>query len=183
MKLQFRAILAVAAIASAAFMIGCDQIDEANTLITASNKKVEEAATIFTKATNDADALMSQEIEDLADWKTKNEAKAKEILANFDKATELYKAAAKDFDDAGKLKLNDKIKGYVALKSKQLAKLSEYIAAQKGGVQAMINAKDADSLMAEMNTFKTKVDALEKETDDLTSQVKKYEADNKDSIK
>ncbi|MBP6004046.1 MAG: hypothetical protein KA746_11475 [Pyrinomonadaceae bacterium] len=183
MKLQFRIILTIAAIASTVFMIGCEQIDEANTLITASNKKVEEASTIFTKATTDAEALMSQEVEDLADWKSKNETKAKEVLANFDKATELYKAAAKDFDEAAKLKLNDKVKGYVTLKSKQLSKLSEYIAAQKGGIQAMLNAKDPAGFVAEVNAIKTKADALEKETDDLNNQVKKYEADNKDSIK
>lgn len=180
-----RVILTIAAIASVVFMLACNdgQIDEANKLIDASNKKVVEAADLLGKTTKDSETLLAGDIEDLKEFKAKNEAKAKEIMANYDKCGGMYKAAAKDFDDAGKLKLDDKLKSYVALKGKQLTKTGEYVAALKGGVQVFISAEDVEAFEKQIGDYKTKTEALEKEIDALNEQVKKFEADNKDVIK
>ena len=183
MKLQMRVILTIVAIAGAVFMMACEQIDEANKLIQSSNKKVAEAAALLDKTTSDSSALLSTEFEDAQDFKAKNEAKAKEILANYDKCSEMFKAAAKDYEDAGKLKVNDKLKSYLDLKGKQTAKTSEYIAALKGGIQAFLNAPDADALTKLIGEAKTKTEGLEKEVDALNTQVKKFEDDNKDMFK
>lgn len=160
-------------------MLACDQIDDANKLIDASNKKVAEGQKIFDQANADSDTLLKDDVDDL---KTKNQAKAKEVIANYDKAGDLFKAAAKDFDDAGKLKLNDKLKTYISLKSKQLAKTGEYIAALKEGLQVLMTA-DISELEKKLNDYKAKTDALSKEVDDLDKQVKKFEDENKDVIK
>jgi hypothetical protein len=183
MKLQMRVILTIVAIAGAVFMMACEQIDEANKLIQSSNKKVAEAATLLDKTTSDSSALLSTDFEDAKDFKAKNEAKAKEILANYDKCSEMFKAAAKDYEDAGKLKVNDKLKSYLDLKGKQTAKTSEYIAALKGGIQAFLNAQDAEALTKLVGEAKTKTEGLEKEVEALNTQVKKFEDDNKDMFK
>lgn len=172
-------ILTVATLIGAALFIACDQVDEANKLIDASNKKVLEAQKVFEKANADSDALLAGEVDDL---KTKNQAKAKETIAAYEKAGEMFKAAAKDFDDAGKLKLSDKLKTYVGLKSKELVKTGEYVASLKEGLQVLMTANVAD-LEKKMNDYKTKNDALSKEVDDLAAQVKKFEDENKDVIK
>lgn len=183
MKLQMRVILTIAAIAGAVFMMACEQIDEANKLIQSSNKKVTEAAALLDKTTKDSSALMATDFEDAKDFKAKNEAKAKEVIANYDKCGEMYKAAAKDYEDAGKLKVNDKLKEYVALKGKQLAKTGEYVAALKGGIQAFLNAEDDAAFTKLIGEAKTKGETLEKEVDALNAQVKKFEDDNKDLFK
>jgi hypothetical protein len=162
-----------------AILIGCEQIDEANKLIDSSNKKVAEGQAIFVKALADNDVLLNGEVEDL---KTTNAAKANEVIANYDKAGDLFKAAAKDFDEAGKLKLSDKLKTYIGLKSKQLAKSGEYISALKTGLQVLMTAPVSE-MEAKMNDYKTKTDALSKEVSDLDAQVTKFEAENKDVIK
>ena len=179
MKKRFHLTLTIAAIAGAALMIACDQIDEANALINASNQKVLEAQKIFEKANADSDVLLAGEVDDL---KTKNQAKAKETIAAYEKAGEMFKAAAKDFDDAGKLKLSDKLKTYVGLKSKQLVKTGEYVASLKDGLQVLMSASVED-MEKKMNDYKTKNEALSKEVDDLAAQVKKFEDENKDIIK
>ena len=179
LKTQFRSVLTIVALIGAGLLIGCEQIDEANKLIDASNKKVVEGQQIFEKALADNDVLLNGDVEDL---KTTNAAKANEVIANYDKAGDLFKAAARDFDEAGKLKLSDKLKAYVALKSKQLAKSGEYISALKTGLQVLMTAPVAE-MESRMTDYKTKTDALSKEVADLDEQVKKFEAENKDVIK
>ena len=179
MKRHYRLLLAIAAIAGAALMTACDQIDEANALINKSNQKVLEAQKIFEKANADSDVLLAGEVDDL---KTKNQAKAKETIANYEKAGEMFKTAAKDFDEAGKLKLSDKLKTYVGLKSKELVKTGEYVASLKDGLQVLMTADIAD-MEKKMNDYKTKNEALSKQVDELAAQVKKFEDENKDIIK
>lgn len=178
-----KTILAIAALSLGAFALACEQIDEANKFIGESNKKVTEAQSLLDKATKDSDTLLSGDIDDLKDWKARNEAKTKDILATYDKSAELFKAASKDYDDAAKLKLSDKLKAYIDLKSKQMSKTSEYIAAQKGGIQAILNADGPEAMEKQMNDFKTKVDGLSKEVIDMSEKVKKFEEENKDIIK
>lgn len=165
---------------AALFMTACEQIGEVNKLIGEANKKMTDASDLIDKANKQADEVLSSDFADLSELRTKSDAKVKDALANYDKATALLNGSAADYTTASKLKINDKLKGYIELKSKESAKLGETTDCLKTNLKAFVDASDPESLVKKLEDNKTKLDKLSAEAKALTDQVTKFETDNKD---
>jgi hypothetical protein len=170
-----------------AFGLACsggDETDKANKLVAEGNAAIEEGnkLAIDSGAKNDKifDELTAANFE--AD-KERLSPQAKEAVDGMTKSAEKFREASKKFDEASKLKIDDKFKEYLTLKSQEFSKRAEQMDVGKGNSQALLTSNDAEGLMAKVRENKTKYEALEKESKDLEAKANKIQADNKDKIK
>jgi len=99
------------------------------------------------------------------------------------KAAGKYRDASKKFDEASKLKIGDKFKEYLTLKSQEFAKRAEHMETATKNSQAVLDSADAVALMAKVTANKPQLEKLDKESKDLKEKADKIQAENKDSIK
>jgi hypothetical protein len=169
------------------FVLACnagDETDKANKLVSEGNAAIEEGnkMAIEAGAKNDKvfDELSAANFE--AD-KERLAPQAKDAVAGMTKSAEKFREASKKFDEASKLKINDKFKEYLTLKSQEFSKRAEQMDIGKGNSQALLDSNDAESLMAKVRENRTKYEALDKESKDLEAKANKIQAENKDKIK
>lgn len=108
---------------------------------------------------------------------------AKEAIAAYDKAKEKCKEASRKYEEASKLKVKDKFKEYLTLKTKEFDKRAELVETAKGTPQALIDAENRTSFISTANANNEKVDKLSKEAADLAAQADKLQKDNADIFK
>lgn len=169
-----------------AFGLACsggDETDKANKLVTEGNAAIQDGNKLATDAgaKNDKlfDSLSPSNFE--AD-KEKLAPQAKEVVDGLSKAADKYREASKKFDEASKLKINDKFKEYLTLKSQEFSKRAEQMDIGKGNAQGVLDSNDADSLSAKIRENKPKIEKLDQESKDLETKAAKIQADNKDKI-
>jgi hypothetical protein len=169
------------------FTLACnmgDETDKANKLVSEGNAAIDEGNKLATEAgaKNDKvfDALSA---EDFEASKASQTAAAKEAVDGLTKAAAKYRDASKKFDEASKLKIDDKFKEYLSLKSQEFSKRAELMDVGKGNAQALLNSEDMASMSSAITANKTKYEALDKESKDLESKAEKIRTDNKDKIK
>ena len=169
-----------------AFVLACnsgDETEKANKLVADGNAAITDGNKMATEFGPKLDKLF----DDMSPAsfeadKEKFAPQAKEIVDGLTKAGDKYRDASKKFDEASKLKINDKFKEYLTLKSQEFSKRAEQMDVGKGNAQAVLDSNDVDSLKTKINANKTKYDKLDQESKDLESKASKIQAENKDKI-
>jgi hypothetical protein len=160
------------------FALAChfgDETDKANKLIEEGNAAITEGDKIF----NDANSKFTG----LDPSQANAKATAQEVIDGFDKAAGKARDAAQKFEEASKLKVDDKFKEYLSLKSKEFAKKAEQIDAAKGLPKALIDSSDEAAYTAQVTQINDRIEKLDKEWKDLAAQAEKIRQDNKDKFK
>ena len=123
--------------------------------------------------------MLSTDVSQLAEARST----AKDAITAYDKAEAKCKEAAAKYDEASRLKLNDKFKEYLALKVKEYNKRAEMVTTAKGVPQALIDSESREGWVKKANDINEKVDSIRKDADDLGAQAEKIQKDNPDIFK
>ena len=158
---------------------GGNETEKANKLVDDGNAAVQDAKKDITEAESLKQKMLSTDVSQLAEARST----AKDSIAAYDKAEAKCKEAAAKYDEASRLKLNDKFKEYLALKVKEYNKRAEMVTTAKGVPQALIESESREGWVNKANDVNTKVDKLRGEADDIGAQADKIQKDNPDIFK
>jgi hypothetical protein len=180
------ALLALAlmlAIALACNRLG-DDTNKANGLVGEGNKAIAEA----NKASVDALSKNTQLFTGIKSFpgdREKVKGAAQEEMDLIDKSSASFREASKKFEEASKLKLEEKFKEYLSLKSQEFSKHAEQVDVAKELPQAVLDpaVKDAATLRNKITGINDRVQKLETEWRDLETKADKIREDNKDKFK
>jgi len=177
----FAMLLLVAVVLACSKSGGTDTNDvaKANQLVDEGNAAVQQGKTFLTDAEAKKDKMMHTNMRQLADARVT----AAEAIAAYDRATEKCKEAAQKYDEASRLKIDEKFKDYLALKVKEYNKRAEMIDAAKDTPKALIESTNRSSFVNRVSANNEKVDKLSKEADELASESDKIRKDNPASFK
>ena len=156
-----------------------DETDKANKLVDEGNAAVTEAK----KYVGEAEALKEKMLKTDVSQLEEARATAKEAIAAYDKAKQKCQEASKKYEEASKLKVKDKFKEYLSLKTKEFDKRAELVETAKGTPQALIDSENRSAFIGMANANNERVDRLTKEADDLGAQADKLQKDNADIFK
>lgn len=176
---MFMAVLLLLAVVLACSSSVGNETAQANKLVDEGNAAVQEAKKFVATAEEKKDAMLHTNVRQLAEARTL----AKESVAAYDKAEEKCKEAAKKYDEASKLKINDKFKEYLALKVKEYNKRAELVESARATPQALIDSESRASFITRAKAANDKVEELNKEADEFASQSDKLQKDNPDIFK
>ena len=178
-------ILCVCALALG-FAAACNfyETDKANKLVDAANTSIKDANDKAEKGINKLDELDTavKQIEDEATLE-KARATAKSIIADLEKAKDGFTDAGNKFEEASKLKLQDKFKEYLETKGKEMKKRGELAAALLSKPQALIDSTNQEDYQKKLEPVGAKVQSLQKEADDLAAKADKIYEENKAMFK
>ncbi|HST20223.1 MAG TPA: hypothetical protein VLR90_03860 [Blastocatellia bacterium] len=161
--------------------LGCNvyETDKANELINAGNAAVTEANQLFEAANSKADklsdSLNSEQLEDNDSIK----GLAQEAAAACDKSAAKYREGATKFDQASKLKLQDQLKEYLTLKSREFSKHAE----QADVVKSIMEGGDAETILKKIGENRDRINQIEKEAIELAEKSTKIQQENKSIFK
>jgi hypothetical protein len=169
-----------------AFVLACsggNETDQANKLVAEGNAAINEGNKLATEAGAKNDSVFDQlSADDFEASKEKLSPTAKEAVDGLTKSAAKYREAAKKFEEASKLKIDDKFKEYLSLKSQEFNKRAEQMDVGKGNAQALLDSSDMQGLTAEISKNRTRYQSLDKESKDLEAKAAKIREDNKDKI-
>ena len=155
------------------------EIGKANKLVDEGNAAIQEGKKFLGEAEDKKAQMMKTPVSRLADAR----ALAAESVAAYERAKEKCKEAAQKFDEASRMKINEKFRDYLILKSKEFNKRAEVVDTAKDTPQAVIESTNRSSFVIRANANNQKVAQLVKEADDLASQADKLQKDNPDIFK
>ena len=156
-----------------------NETEKANKLVDEGNAAVQEAKKHVTEAEELKDKMLHTDVSQLALARSTG----KDAIAAYDKAEAKCKEAAAKYDEARRLKINDKFKEYLALKVKEYNKRAELVATAKGIPQALIESESRSGWVGRANTITDKVNQLTKDADAIAAQADKLQKDNPDIFK
>src|SRR5262249_12920845 len=149
---------------------GCMETGKANELVGAGNKSVEEANKLSADAGKKITDLFSQEgLKDFPENRAALKAKVDDVVSVLDKSSANLKSAAEKFEEASKLKIDDKLKDYYTAKAQSYRKLAEINEDTKKQAQ-MLNDEsitDHQELAAKLTPIDEEKNRLQKELKDL----------------
>ncbi|MGA9771575.1 MAG: hypothetical protein WBV94_21260 [Blastocatellia bacterium] len=179
-------LLVVTALLMCAFVTACsfDETEKANKLVDAANTAIKDANDKNVRGTNNLVDMEKAipEMSDDADLE-RLRSKAKDIIADLEKARDGYKEAGSKFDEAGKLDVKDKFKEYLNFKAKEMNTRSEMAAAVIAEPKALIDSKGPDEYQKKIDGLLAKVTNLRKDAEDLAGKADKIFEENKDLFK
>lgn len=158
---------------------GGNETERANKLVDEGNSAVQEAKKEITEAERLKQKMLATDVKHLDDARST----AKETITAYEKAEAKCKEAASKYDEASRLKLNDKFKEYLTLKVKEYNKRAELVQTAKGVPQALIDSESREGWISKANTVNEKVTQLSKEAEDLGAKADKIQKDNPDIFK
>jgi hypothetical protein len=159
--------------------LGCNvyETDKANKLIDAGNAAVTEANQLMedanSKADKISDSLNSEQESDSI------KGLAQEAAAVFDKSAARYREGATKFDQASKLKLQEQLKEYLTLKSREFSKHAE----QADVAKSIMEGGDAETILKKINENRDRINQIEKEATELAEKSTKIQQENKNIFK
>lgn len=156
-----------------------NETEQANKLVDEGNAAVQDAKKFVTEAESKKDSMLHTNVRQMAEARTL----AKEAVAAYDKAEEKCKEAAKKYDEASKLKINDKFKEYLGLKVKEYNKRAEMVATARATPQALLDSESRNSFVIRVKAANEKVDQLSREAQELADQSDKLQKGNPDIFK
>ena len=173
-------LIAVAVLACNLF----NETDKANKLVDEGNTAVLDAKKFATEADEKRQEMMNA----LPDVKSEAEptaarSLAKDVIAAYDKVRAKFNEAANKYDEASKLKINEKFKEYLTLKAKEYKTRAEVMEAAKGTPEGLIDSSGPAMFMTKAKESDAKVAKLLKEAEDLAAQADKIQKANKDVFK
>jgi hypothetical protein len=152
-------------------------VDEANVSITDANDKIEKGNGKLVELEKAVPGIEGEE--DLE----KARGIAKESVPLLEKARDQYKAASGKFEDASKLKLQDKFKEYLDLKAKEMKKRSDIADQMLGEPQALIKSDSKQEYQKLVDELVAKLKVLRTDAEDLAVKAEKITAENKEIFK
>lgn len=171
-------LMLVAVVLACSGSIG-NETASANKLVDEGNAAVQEGKKYVAEAEEKKDKMLHTKVSELAEARTL----AKEAITAYDKAEDKCKEASKKYDEASKLKINDKFKEYLGLKVKEYNKRAEVMETAKATPQALLDSENQKSFIARAKANNEKLDALAKEAEELAGQSDKLQKDNPDIFK
>ena len=156
-----------------------DETEKANKLVNEGNSAIAEGKKYLADGEEKKNKMLQTPVAQLAGARTL----AREAISAYEQAEQKAKEAAGKFDEASKLKINDKFKDYMSLKVKEFNKRAELVEALKGAPQALIDSENRASFITHANEANQKAEQLAKEANELEAQADKLQKDNPDSIK
>ena len=172
----------VVLLAAISFSMACGgQEDEANKLVNEANAVIDKA-----KASDSKINALSKELlgdawvnaDDNGKYMADNKAKFDELVGLDEQNEKAMNEAAGKFDQATKLKVDDKFKEYLGLKSQEFKKLSEKYKAEYSFVKSLAAEKDNDKAGKMAEEYSKKSADIMKEAADITAKVEKIMKDN-----
>jgi hypothetical protein len=167
-----------------AFAAACMETGKANKLIDAGNAAIAEANKLLEDANakgEKAGRLFKEEQSDAE--KAEMESTAKAAIDSYEKSAAKYREAAAKFDEASKLKIQDKLKEYLTLKSQSITKNAELSDAAISDCKTVIAGGDPTVVMKQVSDNQERLSKLGKEAADLAAKADKIQQDNKDIFK
>ncbi len=160
----------------------CDgQLDEANKLVNEgnallgkNNEALAKASPLFTELLGDN----LTKVEDFDKYKADNKAKFDELVKLGEQTEKGWNDAAAKFEDAAKLKVDDKFKEYLKLGAQEFRKRSEIDKAENGLVKAFLAESDGEKINTLVGDFNKKSAEMKKEADDFRAKAEKLAKDN-----
>jgi hypothetical protein len=165
---------------------GGDQMAEANKIIDAANKKLEDAKALYAKTDSRNTDLFNAKVQtvgQLQAYKTSKSGEAKAISDDFEKVGQMLKDVAKQYDDVSRMNVNEKYKEYAKLKSDEYVKRADAVDIRKGNAQAFMEIDDYRTMVAKFDENNKKSDKLFTEAGEIETKTKKIEDENKDIFK
>lgn len=187
MNSQIKRLALLALMALLTFAVACnlgDETDKANKLIEEGNQMVTDG----NKLAQDAAAKNNQLFDNLtdenfADEQARLKPTAQEAIDGFDKSAAKYRDAAAKFEEASKLKVDDKFKEYLTYKAQEFRKNAEGAEAGKALSKAFSESTDGAALVKKLGDLKPRVEQLGKEATELQEKAEKVRTENKDKFK
>jgi len=164
-----------------AFAAACMETGKANQLIDAGNAAITEGNKLLEEANakgEKAGRLFKEEQSDAE--KAEMASTAKTAIDSYEKSAAKYREAAAKFDEASKLKLNDKLKEYLTAKSQSFTKSAEIADAKKSDCKSLLDGDDAATIVKKVTDNQERISKLGKEVADLDEKANKIQQDNKD---
>lgn len=156
-----------------------DETDKANKLVDDGNSAVTDGKKFMTDAQGKITTMLGTDVKHLAEARTL----ANEAIRLYDQAEDKCKAASSKYDEASKLKIDDKYKDYLSTKVKEYNKRADLIETLKSIPQALIDAQSRDAFTSRANAANQKAEQMSKDADDLSAQADKIRSDNPNSFK
>lgn len=162
---------------------GADETEKANKLIAEANTAID-AGNLSAIAAGKKNDWIFQEIRDttFADDKVRLKDAATETVSGFHQSAARFREAAGKFEEAGRLRVNDKFKEYLLLKSQEFNRNAAKMEAAAAIPQAVLDSDTIEQLRQRFNENKTRYEELEKEAKELADRAEKVRADNKDQF-
>ncbi|HKS40298.1 MAG TPA: hypothetical protein VJX74_06755, partial [Blastocatellia bacterium] len=102
-----------------------------------------------------------------------------EAAAACDKSAAKYREGATKFDQASKLKLQEQLKEYLTLKSREFSKHAE----QADVVKSIMDGGDAETIPKKINDNRDRINQIEQEAIELAAKSTKIQQENKNIFK
>jgi len=177
-----------------AFAAACMETDKANKLIEAGNAAINEGNTLVLDASTKNDKVfetLSAATPKASDDEESGPAvdtsalksTAQAAIDGFDKSAVKYREAAAKFDEASKLKIHDKLKEYLVLKSQEFSKRAELSDAAKSNCKAVLDGGEQAALLKQISSNQERINKLNKEATDLAEKSDKIQQENKSIFK
>jgi hypothetical protein len=162
---------------------GSDETEKANRLISEANAAID-AGNVTATAAGKKNDWIFQEIRDatFADDKVRLKAAATETVSGFTQSAAKFREAARKFEEASRLRVKDKFKEYLVLKSQEFNKNGEKMEVASAIPQAVLDSESIEQLRERFNDNKTRYQQLEKDAGELGDRAEKVRAENKDQF-
>lgn len=186
MKKQSKLNLILIICAAIALLPACGgsyQTDQANKIVQEANKKLEDAKSLYVKTDGRNKELFSANIRtrnDLRAYKIIGAGTAKEIVSDYEKAAQMLKEIAKQYDEVSRLNLPEKYKDYAKLKADEYNKRSEAMDVRKGNAMAFMEIDDPDTMLSKFDENNSKSDRLFNDAEEISAKARRVEDENKD---
>lgn len=152
-------------------------VDEANKFVRTANESVDKSQKLGTEFDAKISAIKNKD--DLE----KARLHAKEMSKEYDTMVENFKKAGDKFEEASKLKLNEKFKEYLDIKAKEMKLRSEYSAELRKVPQKLIESDSESEFKALYKSQFDKVKTMVKDAQEQAEKADKIVKDNPDVIK
>lgn len=147
-------------------------VREANKFITTGNENIGKADKKYGEYVEKVNGIKSDD--DLE----KARSFGKELFPLFDSVSDDFKKASEKFDEASKLKVNEKFKEYLEAKSKEFKARADYGAEMKKIPQALIDSKNKAGYEEERDKIKEKADKFLREAKEFDEKAEKIRSEN-----
>ena len=167
-----------------AFACNFDQTEEASKIIEVGNAAVAEGDKLLQEANSKTAKLFdSVSPERYVEERDSMKSLAQESVDGFEKGAAKYREAATKFDQASKLKIHEKLKEYLSLKSQEFSKRAEQADIAKGNPKAFMESSNAEAFTKKINENKERYEKLEEEATELVEKSSRIQQENKDKFK
>ena len=163
-----------------AFACNLDETEEANKLIDAGNAAITEAEKYWEEANSKTHEIFdSLSPEEYLEKRDSLKSTAQQAVASFEKSAAKCREASAKFDQASKLKVQEKLREYLIAKSQEWAKYAERADVAKESPKAFMESSDAITFSKKNNEINERIARLEREASELAEKSNKIHRENK----